>query len=95
MQRVCIIVFLYTQKHRAFVNPMACYPAGLYHYPAGRGSQVEKVAPFLDLTNLKPFVDSDLADSTKPVVFYGFSAVSDGLSAAPKDDSPNVFVPRG
>lgn len=48
----------------------------------GRGSQVEKVAPFLDLDNLKPFVDLDLADSTKPIVFkvpsgsraYGYKA---------------------
>lgn len=35
----------------------------------GRGSQVEKTAPFLDLDNLKPYVDKDLADSTKPIVF--------------------------
>ena len=35
----------------------------------GRGSQVEKMAPFLDLDNLKPYVDIDLADSTKPIVF--------------------------
>lgn len=49
---------------------------------AGRGSQFEKVAPFLDLDNLKPFVDKDLANSTKPVVFrvpsgtraYGYRA---------------------
>lgn len=49
---------------------------------AGRGSDVEKMAPFLDLDNLKPFVDKDLADSTKPVVFrlpsggraYGYRA---------------------
>lgn len=49
---------------------------------AGRGSQVEKVAPFLDLDNLKQFVDLDLADSTKPIVFqapsgsraYGYKA---------------------
>jgi len=48
----------------------------------GRGSQVEKVAPFLDLNNLKPFVDNDLARSTFPVVFqtpggsvaYGYKA---------------------
>lgn len=36
---------------------------------AGRGSSVEKIAPFLDLDNLKPFVSSELADSTKPIVF--------------------------
>ncbi len=36
---------------------------------AGRGSSVEKVAPFLDLDNLKPFVSNELADSTKPIVF--------------------------
>lgn len=36
---------------------------------AGRGSSVEKVAPFLALNNLKPFVDSELHYSTKPVVF--------------------------
>lgn len=49
---------------------------------AGWGSSVEKVAPFLNLNNLKPFVDSDLADSTKPIVFrtprgtkaYGYRA---------------------
>jgi len=48
----------------------------------GRGSQVEKMAPFLDLDNLKPFVDLELADSTKPVIFrvpsgaraYGYKA---------------------
>jgi P63C domain len=36
---------------------------------AGRGSDVEKMAPFLALDNLKPFVDKELADSTKPIVF--------------------------
>lgn len=36
---------------------------------AGRGSQVEKIAPFLALDNLKPFVDLELVDSTKPVLF--------------------------
>ena len=49
---------------------------------AGRGSQVEKMAPFLDLDNLKPFVDLELANSTKPIVFqvptgtraYGYKA---------------------
>jgi P63C domain len=49
---------------------------------AGRGSQVEKVAPFLDLDNLKPFVSEELANSTKPFVFqvpkgsraYGYRA---------------------
>ena len=49
---------------------------------SGRGSQVEKVAPFLDLNNLKPFVSEELADSTKPFIFqvpsgsraYGFRA---------------------
>lgn len=30
----------------------------------GRGSQVEKMAPFLGLDNLKTFVDLELADST-------------------------------
>ena len=48
----------------------------------GRGSQVEKIAPFLALDNLKPFVDMELADSTKPIVFrvpggsraYGYKA---------------------
>ena len=50
----------------------------------GRGSDVEKIAPFLDLDNLKPYVSNDLADSTKPVVFrvprggkaYGYPAES-------------------
>jgi hypothetical protein len=49
---------------------------------AGRGSQVEKVAPFLDLINLKPFVSEELSNSTKPFVFqvpsgtraYGYRA---------------------
>jgi len=36
---------------------------------AGRGSDVEKMAPFLDLKTLKPFVSSELASSTKPVLF--------------------------
>ena len=36
---------------------------------AGRGSQIEKVAPFLDLINLKPFVDKDLESSTYPIMF--------------------------
>ena len=49
---------------------------------AGRGSQVEKVAPFLDLNNLKPFVDKELESSTYPIIFrpvkgsraYGYKA---------------------
>jgi hypothetical protein len=49
---------------------------------AGRGSDVEKVAPFLALDNLKPFVSEELEDSTKPIVFrtpggakaYGYRA---------------------
>lgn len=48
----------------------------------GRGSEVEKVAPFLDLMNLKPFVSEELASSTKPFIFrvpsggiaYGYRA---------------------
>lgn len=36
---------------------------------AGRGSSVEKVAPFLALDNLKPFVSKELEDSTKPIIF--------------------------
>ena len=35
----------------------------------GRGSSIEKVAPFLDLDNLKPFVDNELESSTKPIIF--------------------------
>lgn len=35
----------------------------------GRGSSIEKVAPFLALNNLKPYVDKDLEDSTKPIKF--------------------------
>jgi hypothetical protein len=35
----------------------------------GRGSAIEKIAPFLDLQNLKPFVDKELEDSTKPIKF--------------------------
>lgn len=49
---------------------------------AGRGSSIEKVAPFLDLDNLKPYISSELADSTKPIIFrlpsgnraYGYRA---------------------
>lgn len=49
---------------------------------AGRGSSIEKVAPFLTLDNIKSFVDKDLADSTTPIVFqtpsggkaYGYRA---------------------
>src|SRR5439155_11359118 len=48
----------------------------------GRGSSVEKVAPFLALNNVKPYVSSELADSTKPISFrlpngtraYGYRA---------------------
>jgi hypothetical protein len=36
---------------------------------AGRGSVVEKVAPFLALDNLKPFIPEDLESSTFPVLF--------------------------
>jgi hypothetical protein len=36
---------------------------------AGWGSDVEKVAPFLGLDNLKAFVSDELAVSTKPIVF--------------------------
>ena len=35
----------------------------------GRGSVIEKVAPFLALRNLKPFVSKELEHSTKPIVF--------------------------
>lgn len=35
----------------------------------GRGSSIEKVAPFLALNNLKPYVDKELEDSTKPIKF--------------------------
>lgn len=35
----------------------------------GWGSDVEKVAPFLALENLKPYVSEELADSTKPIIF--------------------------
>jgi hypothetical protein len=49
---------------------------------AGRGSKVEKLAPFLDLNNLKPYVDKELEHSTYPLVFrpttgskaYGYRA---------------------
>ncbi|TAL13956.1 hypothetical protein EPN95_04685 [Patescibacteria group bacterium] len=36
---------------------------------AGRGSVVEKVAPFLALDNLKPFITKELESSTYPVLF--------------------------
>lgn len=36
---------------------------------AGRGSVVEKVAPFLALDNLKPFITKELESSTFPILF--------------------------
>lgn len=36
---------------------------------AGRGSEFEKVAPFLALDNLKPFINKDLESSTFPILF--------------------------
>lgn len=36
---------------------------------AGRGSVVEKVAPFLALDNLKPFINKELESSTYPILF--------------------------
>jgi len=36
---------------------------------AGRGSVVEKVAPFLALDNLKPFITKELESSTYPILF--------------------------
>ena len=49
---------------------------------AGRGSSVEKIAPFLALESLKPFIDEELASSTFPIIFqavtgskaYGYKA---------------------
>jgi hypothetical protein len=49
---------------------------------AGWGSDVEKVAPFLDLDNIKPYVSLELANSIKPIRFrtprgtvaYGYRA---------------------
>jgi hypothetical protein len=49
---------------------------------AGRGSDVEKVAPFLAIDSLQPYVSKELADSTKPIIFqlktggkaYGYKA---------------------
>ena len=35
----------------------------------GRGAAIEKVAPFLALDNLKPFVGDELAHSTQPIKF--------------------------
>jgi len=35
----------------------------------GRGSSLENIAPFLALQNLKPFINEDLIDSTKPIKF--------------------------
>lgn len=35
----------------------------------GRGSSLENIAPFLALQNLKPFIDDELIDSTKPIKF--------------------------
>ena len=35
----------------------------------GRGSGFDKLAPFLDLDNLKPYINSELAHSTKPIQF--------------------------
>jgi len=39
----------------------------------GRGSQLEKMAPFLDINNIRPYVDNELADSSKPVYFQTIS----------------------
>lgn len=38
---------------------------------AGKGSSVEKMAPFLALDNLKPYIDSDLERSSRPILFRG------------------------
>lgn len=35
----------------------------------GRGASLENIAPFLALQNLKPFIDEELVDSTKPIKF--------------------------
>lgn len=35
----------------------------------GRGASFENIAPFLALQNLKPFIDEELVDSTKPIKF--------------------------
>jgi len=35
----------------------------------GRGSSFENIAPFLALNNLKPFINQDLINSTKPIKF--------------------------
>ena len=48
----------------------------------GRGSQLEKMAPFLDINNIRPYVDNELADSSNTVLFspstgsraYGYKA---------------------
>lgn len=41
---------------------------------SGKGSSVEKMAPFLDLENLKPYIDKDLEQSSRPILFRGPSA---------------------
>jgi hypothetical protein len=35
----------------------------------GRGSSFENIAPFLALQNLKPFINEELVDSTRPIQF--------------------------
>ena len=35
----------------------------------GRGSSLENIAPFLALQNLKPFIDDELINSTRPIKF--------------------------
>ena len=44
----------------------------------GRSSSVEKIAPFLDLDNLKPFINEELICSTKPIQFRALSGGTGG-----------------
>jgi len=38
---------------------------------SGKGSSIERMAPFLDLPNLKPYIDNDLERSSMPILFRG------------------------
>lgn len=47
----------------------------------GWGSSLENIAPFLALDNLKPFIDNELIDSTKPIKFRAEKGTAWGYRA--------------
>lgn len=47
---------------------------------SGKGSSVEKMAPFLDAPNLKPYIDKDLERSSVPIQFRGAGAPKGGTA---------------